>query len=52
MPHSLDNVGDDTLRVVGFFCEREIESVFGEAMQPMGTSVFQQHEATAAALAS
>jgi quercetin dioxygenase-like cupin family protein len=52
VPHGLDNIGDDTVRVVGFFNAREIESVFGEEMQPMGTAVFQQHEATAAALAA
>jgi quercetin dioxygenase-like cupin family protein len=52
VPHGLDNVGDETVRVVGFFCEREITSTFGEEMQPMGTAVFQQHEATAAAAAA
>jgi quercetin dioxygenase-like cupin family protein len=36
VPHGIANVGDETLRVVGFFCESEIVSTFEEALQPMG----------------
>ena len=52
VPHGLDNVGEDTVRVVGFFCEAAIESVFGEPMQPVDATVIHQHEVTAAALAA
>ena len=51
-PHGLDNDGDETVRVVGFFSEAEIESVFGEPMQPVNATVIHQHEVTAAALAA
>ena len=51
-PHGLDNDGDETVRVVGFFSEAEIESVFGEPMQPVDATVIHQHEVTAAALAA
>jgi quercetin dioxygenase-like cupin family protein len=52
VPHGLDNVGDDTVRVVGFFSAAEIESVFSEPVQPVDATVIQQHEITAAALAA
>ena len=48
VPHGLVNVGEDTVRVVGFFCEAEITSIFGEPMQPMGVSVIEQAVAAAA----
>jgi quercetin dioxygenase-like cupin family protein len=51
-PHGLYNDGDETVRVVGFFSEAEIESVFDEPVQPVDTTVIQQHEVTAAALAA
>jgi quercetin dioxygenase-like cupin family protein len=35
VPHGIANVGDETLRVVGFFCESEIVSTFEEPLQPM-----------------
>ena len=35
-PHGLESVGDETLEVVGFFSEAEIESVFDEPLQPVG----------------
>jgi quercetin dioxygenase-like cupin family protein len=37
-PHGIANTGDETLKVVGFFCESEIVSTFDEALQPMGVS--------------
>ena len=42
VPHGLVNVGDETVRVVGFFCEREIISTFGEPVQPVGQAVLNQ----------
>ena len=35
-PHGIANTGDETLKVVGFFCESEIESTFEAPLQPMG----------------
>jgi quercetin dioxygenase-like cupin family protein len=35
-PHGIANDGDETLRVVGFFCESEIVSTFDEPVQPIG----------------
>lgn len=37
-PHGLRSVGDEPLRVVGFFGEAEVESTFGEPVQPVGAS--------------
>jgi quercetin dioxygenase-like cupin family protein len=51
-PHGLENIGEETVRVVGFFSEAEIESVFSEPVQPVDTAVIHQHEVTAAALAA
>ncbi len=48
VPHGLVNVGEDTVRVVGFFSEAEITSTFGEPMQPMGVAVIEQAVAAAA----
>jgi quercetin dioxygenase-like cupin family protein len=39
VPHGIANVGDETLKVVGFFCESEIVSTFVEEMQPMAQTV-------------
>ena len=42
VPHGIENVGDEILKVVGFFCEAEIESTFAEPVQPMGVSSMTQ----------
>lgn len=42
VPHGLVNVGDEPVKVVGFFSESEIISTFDEPMQPMGVSVLNQ----------
>jgi quercetin dioxygenase-like cupin family protein len=42
VPHGLTNVGDKTVKVVGFFCAPEIISTFDEAIQPLGTNVVTQ----------
>jgi quercetin dioxygenase-like cupin family protein len=41
-PHGLVNVGDETVKVVGFFSESEITSSFDEPIQPFGASVVVQ----------
>ena len=38
VPHGIANVGEETLKVVGFFSDSHIESVFVEPLQPMGVS--------------
>ena len=38
VPHGVANDGDETLRVVGFFCKSEIVSTFDEPLQPLGLS--------------
>jgi quercetin dioxygenase-like cupin family protein len=38
VPHGVANDGDETLRVVGFFCKSEIVSTFAEPIQPLGLS--------------
>ncbi len=38
VPHGLRNIGDETVKVVGFFCEAEVTSTFEEPVQPMGQS--------------
>ena len=35
-PHGIANTGDETLKVVGFFCDSHIVSTFVEPLQPMG----------------
>jgi len=42
VPHGLVNVGDETLKVVGFFSESEITSSFDEPVQPFGLKVVNQ----------
>ena len=42
VPHGLVNVGDEPVKVVGFFSESEIISTFDEPMQPMGAAVLNQ----------
>jgi quercetin dioxygenase-like cupin family protein len=34
-PHGIANVGDEPLKVVGFFCDSHIVSTFAEPLQPM-----------------
>ena len=36
VPHGIANVGDETLRVVGFFCDSTIVSTFADVVQPIG----------------
>jgi len=47
VPHGIANVGDETLRVVGFFCESEIVSTFEEPLQPMGRTSLKMGEPVA-----
>ena len=42
VPHGLRNVGDETVKVVGFFAESEIISSFDEPVQPFGVAVLNQ----------
>jgi len=42
IPHGLVNVGNETLKVVGFFSESEIVSSFDEPVQPFGMAVLNQ----------
>ena len=42
VPHGLVNVGDEPVKVVGFFCQPEIISTFDEAVQPVGQAVLNQ----------
>jgi oxalate decarboxylase/phosphoglucose isomerase-like protein (cupin superfamily) len=44
LPHGIANTGDETLKVVGFFCESEITSTFDEPLQPMGLTTMKQGE--------
>ncbi len=39
VPHSLRNMGDDTVRVVGFFSSNVIVSTFDQPMMPFGQRV-------------
>ena len=38
VPHGLRNVGDETVKVVGFFTESHIVSEFEETLQPAGAT--------------
>ena len=42
VPHGLANVGDEPVKVVGFFCRPEIISTFDEPVQPIGQAVLNQ----------
>ncbi len=42
VPHGLANIGDETVKVVGFFSESEITSTFDEVIQPLGVNVVTQ----------
>ena len=48
VPHGLVNVGDEPVKVVGFFCQPEIISTFDEAVQPVGRAVLNQGAPVAA----
>src|SRR5262245_4628289 len=37
-PHGTVNVGEETVKVVGFFSESEITSTFDEPINPLGTA--------------
>src|SRR6266581_5896344 len=39
-PHSVKNIGEETLRVVGFFSSSTVLSVFADPMEPFGTRYF------------
>jgi quercetin dioxygenase-like cupin family protein len=39
VPHAVRNIGNDTLKVVGFFSEPDVTSTFDEPVQPIGESV-------------
>ena len=39
VPHALRNVGDETVRVVGFFSSNVIVSTFDQPMMPFGQRV-------------
>ena len=42
VPHGLINVGEEPVKVVGFFCEPEVISTFEEPLQPIGQSALNQ----------
>src|SRR5215213_10285799 len=42
VPHSVVNVGTETVKVVGFFSESEVISTFNEPVQPFGAAVLNQ----------
>ena len=48
VPHGLVNVGDEPVKVVGFFCRPEIISTFDEPVQPVGQAVLNQGAPVAA----
>jgi hypothetical protein len=39
VPHGLRNVGDETVRVVGFFSSNVVASTFDQPMMPLGQRV-------------
>ena len=39
VPHDVRNIGDETVRVVGFFSSATVVSVFDDALLPAGTRV-------------
>ena len=39
VPHSLRNVGEETVRVVGFFSSNVVVSTFDQPMMPLGGRV-------------
>lgn len=49
VPHGLRNIGEETVKVVGFFSEPEVTSTFAEPVQPIGQRVLEQAPVPAAA---
>ena len=47
VPHAVHNVGDDTLKVVGFFSEADVTSEFEEPLQPLGVAQIEMAAASA-----
>ena len=41
VPHGVRNVGDETVKVVGFFSDSRIVSTFEEPLQPVGQAVLE-----------
>ncbi len=41
VPHGVRNVGEERLKVVGFFSEAKIISEFSEPLQPVGAAVLE-----------
>jgi quercetin dioxygenase-like cupin family protein len=41
VPHGVRNIGDETLKVVGFFADSTIVSTFDEPLQPMGQATME-----------
>ena len=42
VPHGLVNVGEEPVKVIGFFCEPEVISTFEEPLQPIGQAELNQ----------
>ncbi len=42
VPHGLVNVGEEPVKVVGFFCQPEVISTFEEPLQPIGEAALNQ----------
>ena len=42
VPHGLRNIGEETVKVVGFFADSTIVSTFEEPLQPMGVAAMEQ----------
>ena len=42
VPHGIKSVGDEPLKVVGFFSEATVVSSFDEPIHPVGLSVLEQ----------
>jgi quercetin dioxygenase-like cupin family protein len=49
VPHAVRNIGDGTLKVIGFFSEPDVTSTFDEPVQPIGQSVVTMEPVPAAA---
>jgi quercetin dioxygenase-like cupin family protein len=41
-PHAVVNVGNETVKIVGFFSQSEVTSTFNESVQPFGATVLNQ----------
>jgi quercetin dioxygenase-like cupin family protein len=42
VPHSVVNIGNETVKVMGFFSKSEVISTFKEPVQPFGAAVLNQ----------